>query len=168
MLLVKARLEEEEFRAQEDAIERAKHEFELVEEKYLFEEQHFLLQKELLKDSKAFSEKHLQDLDSRVKDSMDGLIKKLGKLDRFNLERSNLKRQIKCNFMQRITEKPFGVTVEQGWPKFCYNEEVMLKIKKEIRHLKHILRLLHLHPCYLQNLFIATSPDSLGKGKTFE
>lgn len=76
--------------------------------------------------------------------------KKLINLDK---ERKFLITQSKCSFMQRITEKPFKQN-ESGWYNYCYDEPLLKNMKNEKRHLKEILKLVHVHPCYLQNLFL--------------
>lgn len=62
--------------------------------------------------------------------------------------------------MQRISEKPIQIDVTSYWPKFMYNEDRMAQLASENRVLKGILRLLHVHPCYLQNLFDAADDGS--------
>lgn len=98
--------------------------FVIKEDKFLFEEEHCLLQKELKQEDGAkLSEKYMFEADRAIMETIEGLLKKSLKLNKAETERRHLKTQIKCSFMQRINEKPFKMKVGLNWPTYCYHQD---------------------------------------------
>ena len=71
-----------------------------IKDDNLFEEQHYLLQKELKEEeSKELDEKFMFEEDRKLEEGVEMLLKRLQKLYRAESERKKLQNSIKCSLM---------------------------------------------------------------------
>lgn len=88
----------------------------------MFEEQHYLLQKELKdEETNKLDEKTIFEEDRKIGENIKTFLKRMQKMYKAEQERKKLKFQIKCSFMERISEKPFQIRIGNDWLRFCYS-----------------------------------------------
>jgi hypothetical protein len=88
-------------------------------------------------------------------------MEKLEDLRPLDQERKKLKLQIKNSFLQRISEKPLAVLPSLNIPAYKFNPSLQEKMTQQRKLLQEILLTLHVHPCYLINLFNKTEVDKM-------
>lgn len=98
-------------------------------------------------------------MDKNINEALGKLLKTVAKLPEIQRQRRQLKVMIKNAFMQRISEKPLAVPPAVDWNDINAGKYVDRQNRKIFKpNLQQILNILHSHPCFMINMYVALKP----------